>query len=76
MKTLVLIGGPNHNEILRTDGFPTMVASGLELDAYRFAFGDDYVGIYYWRLNDFQAKAIQKQIAQLRAHYREIEQPF
>jgi len=41
-------------------------------ELYRFAFGDEHIGIYYWRLNDFQVKAVRQQVVQLRARHGEI----
>jgi len=45
-----------------------------ETQLYRFAFGDEHIGIYYWRLNDFQVKAVRQQVVQLRVRHGELNE--
>ena len=40
-------------------------------EPYRLAFADEYIGIYYWRLNEFQVKAVRQQVQELRARHGE-----
>ena len=54
-----------------SDGQP-LTEENHNREIYRFAFGDEYIGIYYWRLNDFQVKAVRQQVVQLRARHGEI----
>lgn len=68
MKLTVFLGGPFHGALRWVERFEDLLpAPGPEPAHYRFAFGDEHIGIYYWRLNDFQVKAIRQQVTQLRA---------
>jgi len=66
-KLCILFGGPMHGELKWLQDFPQ------QIEEYIFTFGDRDVGIYYWRLNQFQANAIRQQVVQLRSRYGELE---
>lgn len=88
MKLAVFLGGPFHGVIRWVEQFEELHAldpSTLpeaepaprkepETQLYRFAFGDEHIGIYYWRLNDFQVKAVRQQVVQLRVRHGELNE--
>lgn len=89
MKLAVFLGGPFHGVIRWVEQFEelhALDASTLpeaepasrhpepETQLYRFAFGDEHIGIYYWRLNDFQVKAVRQQVVQLRVRHGELNE--
>lgn len=79
MKLAVFLGGPLHGltkwvESLKAEFTPRELANIERTEqSYKFAFGDDYIGVYY-QLNDFQTKAVAQQVVQLRARHGE-DQP-
>lgn len=75
MKLTVFLGGPFHGALRWVEHFEECLPAPGPDPAmiYRFAFGDEHIGIYYWRLNDFQVKAIRHQVTQLRAMHDAID---
>lgn len=69
MKLIILLGGPFHNTMKWVTRFEECVE--IDEEPYRLSFGDDYIGIYYWKLNDFQVKAVRQQVVQLRIQHGE-----
>jgi hypothetical protein len=89
MKLAVFLGGPFHGVIRWVEQFEELHAldpstlpdaepltrnAESETQLYRFAFGDEHIGIYYWRLNDFQVKAVRQQVVQLRVRHGELSE--
>jgi hypothetical protein len=90
MKLAVFLGGPFHGVIRWVEHFEELHALDPHTDLpdsprpprneepdtqlYRFAFGDEHIGIYYWRLNDFQVKAVRQQVVQLRVRHGELNE--
>jgi hypothetical protein len=90
MKLAVFLGGPFHGVIRWVEQFEELHALDANSDfpdspvpprrdepetqLYRFAFGDEHIGIYYWRLNDFQVKAVRQQVVQLRVRHGELNE--
>jgi hypothetical protein len=72
LKLAVFLGGPFHGHQKWTKEFIEIVE--IEDQSYRYAFGDEYVGIYYWKLNDFQVKAVRQQVLQLRVRHDGLEE--
>lgn len=83
MKTLVFLGGPIHGTIRfepeMVDPFyvplPHDAMEIVQNTFYRLAFADQWVGIYYWRLNQYQVNAIRQQVVLLRNRFEEHDTP-
>jgi hypothetical protein len=69
MKLAVYLGGTAHGTLKWVNAFEETVE--IKEEVYRFAFGDDYIGVYYWKLNDFQVKAVRAQVIALRVRHGE-----
>lgn len=77
MRMMVWLGGPFHGmtdwvftaqERVVLGGTTKYTGGGF----YKYAFGDDYIDVYYWNLNDYQTNAIRQQVTQLRVRAGEI----
>lgn len=70
MKLIVYVGGPWNNRLEWLKEFPELVNPGdPEGSLYRFCFGDQYIGVYYWKADPFHANSLKLQVEALQIRH-------